>query len=423
MRKSESGKQISAASDQNRVWTIGVGLIFPLTLFMSLDRIMISTAIPVIGKLYHFSLLQDSYILSAFWFFYALAMFPSGLIVQRFGSRLTLAFAGIWWSIFTVLTTFASGFGVFIAVRSILGVGQAADFPASVAAIQKSFPKEARSRGIMLLTGGLYVGFLIGPVITVAFIAAYGWQAGFYVFGLLGAIWAVLWYLFYHEKATSSSREASLAPGAWHKVLRSGRVWCLAISYACTALVQGFFVNWLPTYLSTVRHFSLAQMGLGASAPTFGIAAAVFIVGPVSDSILRRTGSAWKARMPIGVGGMIGAALFQVLGTIAPWSAVMLILFTLSYACLGAVNVVVFSACQDIGREYTPSVTGLTNFLGNLFIAIGPVTTAWLVGLSGNWFMAILILCIAGTLGAVLWWFVKPDILLTEANPAVQLDS
>jgi len=416
-----SGAYATAPGMQRRrVWVIGAGLIFPLTLFMSLDRIMISTAIPVIGRTYHFSLLQDSYVLSAFWFFYALAMFPSGLITQRIGSRIALAFAGLWWSVFTVLTTIASGFASFVLVRSLLGIGQAADFPATVAAVQKSFPEDARSKGIMFLTGGLYVGFLIGPLVTVGFIVTYGWQMGFYVFGLLGAIWAVLWYLFYREKAASCSQDVPSTTGAWQQVLRSGQVWSLAISYACTALVQGFFVNWLPTYLNQVRHFSLAQMGLGASAPAFGLAAAVFVAGPLSDAILRRTGSVWKARLPFGAGGLLGAAVCQVLGTIAPWPAVMLILFTLSYACLGAVNVAVFSACQDIGQGLTASVTGLTNFLGNLFVAIGPVTTAFLVSLSGNWSTAILILCIAGALGAGLWWLVKPNVVLAQANAIAQ---
>lgn len=66
----------------------------------------------------------------------------------------------------------------------------------------------------------------------------------------------------------------------------------------------------------------------------------------------------------------------------------------------------------------TGSVSGWTNFWGNFSDALGPIFTALLVGLTSNGGTALLVMAIAGILGAVLWLFVHPERPLVAASTA-----
>jgi MFS transporter, ACS family, glucarate transporter len=125
---------------------------------------------------------------------------PGGLIAERIGSRLALTLAEVWWSIMTVLTAFCSNLASFVAVRALLEIGQAADWPASVHSINWWFPRTERARANSILLGGLYLEPIFGTPLTVALIAALGWQWSFYIYGPLGLVMGLLWYAFFRDR-------------------------------------------------------------------------------------------------------------------------------------------------------------------------------------------------------------------------------
>jgi len=73
------------------------------------------------------------------------------------------------------------------------------------------------------------------------------------------------------------------------------------------------------------------------------------------------------------------------------------------------VQVSIWSACQDLGREFTASVTGWVNMWGNSAGALGPLFTAFLVGLGHSFTSAVTIVGLSGIAGIVLWLFVNPQ--------------
>ena len=75
---------------------------------------------------------------------------------------------------------------------------------------------------------------------------------------------------------------------------------------------QVFFVTWFPTYLVTARGMTFIQAGVMTALPYIGASIGVLVGGFVSDTILKRTGSANLARkLPI-VGGMLLASTIVV---------------------------------------------------------------------------------------------------------------
>jgi ACS family glucarate transporter-like MFS transporter len=407
-------------------------LLLPLTLVMSLDRTNMTVSAPVIQEKFGFSLAQMSVILTSFFWTYALFQVPGGLLAQKIGPRRTLTGASIWWSLFTLLTPFGGNFLGFTAIRSLLGVGQAADWPTSVLALRRWFPTSERSRGNSLLLAGLYLGPIVGTPLTVWLISQFGWEWSFYLYAIVGFAIAAAWWLMMRDRPRDhplvSPEEAehiesgqpaeTEAKTSWRTFVSSGQFWAIGLQYGFLILIQGFFVTWLPTYLVQDRGFSLKEMGFGASLPWVAMLVMVFVTAAVTDRILRRTGSVRAARVPLAIGGFLVSAVFLILGALAanPW--VMIALLMVSLGGVGVVQVQVWSACQDLSAKYAATVSGWTNFWGNLTSALGPLFTAGMVALGANWTLALIVLGCSGVLGAVCWIFVRPDRPLSAGGQA-----
>ncbi|MDT7645004.1 MAG: transporter, family, glucarate transporter, partial [Pseudonocardiales bacterium] len=201
----------------------------------------------------------------------------------------------------------------------------------------------------------------------------------------------------------------------WRAFFGSGQFWAIGAQYACLLLIQGFFATWLPTYLVEARGLSLKQMGWLGALPWVAMLIGVFGVGALNDRLVRR----WSSRIRLAAAGYLAAATFLVLGALTasvPW---MMLFLCLSLGSVGMVQVQVWAACQDLGGEHSATVTGWTNLCGNLMSAAGPLFTGILVGIGGDWLLALMILAVAGVLGAGCWFFVHPERpLRTSAVPS-----
>lgn len=408
-------------------WVLMWAIIFPLTFVMSLDRTNIAVSAPVIEKTFHFTLVEMSLILSAFAWTYAIFQIPGGIFTERLGSRRMLSFADIWWSIWTALTALGTSVLTFVGIRGLLGIGQATDWSASVNSIKRWFPKEERARANSILLGGLYLGPIIGTPVTVFIVTTLGWQWSFYIYAVAGVIVGLLWWRHYRDRpqdhpAVSRAELEHIEAGYdmentrdvaqgrdWRRFLSNYRFWAFGVQYFFLIFIQSFYTTWLPTYLVKARGFSLTSMGFAASLPWVALFAMVFVTGAWQDRVLARTGSKLKARTPFAVTGFLVAALFLIIASrvIEPW--LMIVALMVSLGGVGLVQVSIWPTCTDIGRNMTGSVTGWTNFWGNLSGALGPIITAFLVTLTSSWATALLVMALTALIGAGLWLLVRPD--------------
>jgi ACS family hexuronate transporter-like MFS transporter len=86
------------------------------------------------------------------------------------------------------------GFG---AVRALLGLGEAGNFPAAVKATAEWFPKRERALATGIFNSGTSIGAVAAPILVPWLLGAYGWQEAFLITGALGFIWLIFWWLFY----------------------------------------------------------------------------------------------------------------------------------------------------------------------------------------------------------------------------------
>ncbi len=116
------------ASSWPRRYTV-VGLFFLATVLCYIDRVSISVAIIPLARDRGYNGATQGIILSAFFWGYLWPQLLGGWMSDRFGGRRVLAFGVALWSLATLLTPPASmAFGLLIAARVLLGLGEGRQF-------------------------------------------------------------------------------------------------------------------------------------------------------------------------------------------------------------------------------------------------------------------------------------------------------
>jgi nitrate/nitrite transporter NarK len=144
-----------------------------MAVLLYLDRICLSISERYIKEDVGLSDNQVSFLLSAFFWTYALAQVPSGWLSDRFGGRRVLTAYIVLWSVFTGLLGVANSFLLLVVFRLGCGLSQAGAYPTSAALLSKWAP--LRSRGLasgIVSTGGRLGGFL-APLLTAYLMVAF----------------------------------------------------------------------------------------------------------------------------------------------------------------------------------------------------------------------------------------------------------
>jgi MFS family permease len=134
-----------------------------------------------------------------------------------------LAWIVLWWSAFTSLTGLAAGYVPLLVTRFFFGMGEAGALPNASAAVARWFPIPERGRafGVSLMSSQL--GGAIAPLLAVPIQARYGWRAAFYLFGILGVAWSVVWYGWFRGRLGAARYGPSLPREACPSVRHLGR--------------------------------------------------------------------------------------------------------------------------------------------------------------------------------------------------------
>ena len=189
-----------STSEDGKGWPVYytvVLLLFAAVFISYIDRTNISVAAVAMQDELGWNETRKGTVLSAFFVGYLLMMAASGALANRYGGRLVLGVAVIWWSLFTMLTPPAAllSFSALIAARIALGLGEAAVFPASINMVGRWVPPHFRSRATALFASALSFGTLFSLPATGWLVKSYGWHMPFYLFGAVGLVWAVVWFL------------------------------------------------------------------------------------------------------------------------------------------------------------------------------------------------------------------------------------
>lgn len=363
---------------------------------------------------------------------YALAQIPGGILAERFGSRLVTTWALIIWSGFTVLTATTPKYLWLCLVRFLFGVGEAPIYPCNAVFNTYWFRKNEKGRAASLLLSGSYFGPVIAPSLTVAIMLMWSWHAVFYIFGAIGFVIALIWYVVarnmpeQHEWITdeelehiqenrSISDNAVSAKAPWRKFVKNPQFWAIGIQYFFVVYMTVLFMIWLPTYLQEARGFSMGHMGIAASFPWLAICLCVLTGGAFSDSLLRKGYSSMVARGYTAICGFI-VFIIAICGVVLTENAILSVFWlSIALGSLGIPVVTSWALAADKGQQYAGSVSGWMNLWGNLGGVVSPVLCGYLAQTFG-WNVALLFNIIPISIAALCWFAIKPDVPLEIAS-------
>jgi ACS family D-galactonate transporter-like MFS transporter len=410
-------------------------LLFIGTAINYLDRTNLSVAAPSIQAELHLNPATLGLIFSAFSWSYAFMQIPGGWFLDRFGPRIAYGVALVLWSLFTFFIGTARNFSVLFGLRLGLGFSEAPAFPSNSRVVAAWFPKHERALATGVYTAGEYIGLAFLTPFLFWLLATFGWPSIFYVTGIIGLVWALVWFKLYRDPKDSKRinqaemdyiREGGgLADKAGEKdkfnwsqmshLFKHRQLWGIYIGQYAINTTLYFFLTWFPSYLVKVKNMTMLKAGFVASVPYIAAFVGVLFAGFWSDRMVKRGWSTGAARKTPIITGFLLACLIILANYTSTTS---LIIFIMSIAFFGqGMSAITWTLVSDIApRELVGVAGGVFNFVGNLSGIITPIVIGFIVNSTGAFNGALLFVGAVALVGAIAYIFIVGEVRRIDLN-------
>lgn len=176
---------------------VGSGPMWILGLVIMIDQMDQSIVRGVASDLQADMGLKDFHIgilLSCFVLVNGLITVPAGYLADRWHRTRTIGHTVVAWSAITAFTGLFRNFGWLVAIRSMLGFGQAVTEPSAASLLADYYPAEKRGRAFAIQQCLLFVGVGLGIGLGGLVAETLGWRWAFLIVGSPGALIAVAVY-------------------------------------------------------------------------------------------------------------------------------------------------------------------------------------------------------------------------------------
>jgi MFS transporter, ACS family, glucarate transporter len=408
------------------------GLLILLFAITYIDRVCISVAGPRMQAELAIDPVGWGWVTAMFTLSYCIFEIPTGALGDRIGPRRVLTRVVLWWSAFTALTGAVSNYVLLLVTRFCFGAGEAGAFPNASIVVSRWFPATQRASmsGVLLMAS--QIGGAIAPLLVVPIQIRYGWRLSFYIFGLVGVIWAVVWFAWFRDSPSEKRgvSDADLAETAdsapapahgfpWSLAFRSETVLALLATAFCYVYVYNFFQTWFHTFLVRGRGFT--ENGLLLSALPYALGACANLTGgAASDALVRRLGRKW-GRRSLGIIGLGTACLCTVAVMLTRQPLLTVVLLSLVYGAIAFQQSGVFGVCLDIGRQHAGSIVGLMNTSAQVGGLLASVAFGYIVDRFGSYDAPFVPMAALLFIGALLWFRVDASAEVRADTPAIAL--
>jgi MFS transporter, ACS family, hexuronate transporter len=326
----------------------------------------------------------------------AYAAFPPliGAAIDRFGVKRSLGVALVLWSLASAAHGLVATALGLVVVRFLLGMAEAAHFPAAIKAVAMWFPQQERALATGLFNSGTALGIIASPL-TVWLALTFGWQAAFVAIGIAGLVWLGFWQRGFHapdqHPALSAEELAHIRAGQppaaealrlpWTALLRYREIWPFLCAKLLTDPVWWFFLFWLPSYLERERGQNPLQSAGLVALIYLGSSVGSIFGGWLSGHLTQRGWPVGKARMA--TMGLFAACMPASIA--AYWVdsfAVCVALIALATACHQAWSANLLTSATDL---FPTRVSGAVIGLGATAGGIGGMFIALLTALTVQW--------------------------------------
>jgi ACS family D-galactonate transporter-like MFS transporter len=396
-------------------WKIFVLMLFLITINY-VDRASLSVAMPLIAKEFNLDAAAQGFILSSFFWTYALMQIPGGMLADRFKPRIVIAAATIGWGFFQAIAAASTSSFMLVLTRLGLGAAEAPIYPAGGKLNAMWMTPTERARGATLLDGGAPLGAALGALVIAGLIATFdSWRVSFVVAGVGTILCGLLawWYIRNSpaehpsvNKAEAMHIENAHALEDLNDPPPSGRgvaayfayrsVWCMCLGWMFFNTVFYGLLTWMPTYLFKVHGLDIKQLG--------GALFIMFFADFVGELVGGQIADMWRARG--GEPNTVFRTLFGIAAVVATIS-----IFSVAYVKNPVVVVALLSSTlfflRWCGMYWAiPSILatrsragflgGCMNLGGNIAGVTVPIIVGFIVQATGSYYLALMFFAAAG---------------------------
>jgi sugar phosphate permease len=407
-------------------WIVAA-LFFVIYTIAAADRANLGVALPFLRKEFAMNNAEAGGLVSLFLLAYAIAQLPSAWLLSRFGVRKLFTISMILTSITTGMTSLVGSILALKTCRFTLGLAEGPLPLGITTTINNWFPAKEKGTASGIFLASVKFGPVIVPPICAVIIALWGWKQIFVFFAIPGIFLSVFWYFLvannpaksrFVSKAeldyinegqanpTNVIKAATSEPIPWldklirtrdektletsSSIFRSWNVLGCSFGYCFQLGISNILLAWIPTYLLTVKKFSLMNMGFVAAAPWVGAVAGNILGGLLSDRLLGKRRKPGMMISALATAGMMYALINSPADPV---------LYGLLLFMTGVLLSIGFSAymaypMQLVTKEKFPLASAIVNMGGQLGGAAAPFVSGLLLDSLG-WdyvfgFMAII---------------------------------
>jgi len=356
-------------------WT-AVGLLWFAFMVNYVDRQIVFSIFPVLKKELHFSETQLGLIGLVFLWTYSACMPIMGRLADRVERRRLVIWSLVLMSAATMGTALSRSTTSFLAWRAMMGLVEASYVPAAVGIIAVIHSERTRSTALAIHGTAQFAGIAIGGWAGGWLAETIGWRPGFWILSVIGIVYAAILSRTLHSPPQPPRRSQQTLTSAF-TIFRSRSYSVLLISFFVFCAMLWMFYGWLPTFIFSKFHLSLAGSGFtGTAYLQVGSVVGILVWGRVADLVSRRVRA---GRFYVSALGLIICAPFAYL-VLATASLLFLKLACLLFGFFsGAFVANVFAAAYEVvPKESYGFSVGVLNFAGGLAGGAG----VFLIGLN-----------------------------------------
>src|SRR5881392_4048697 len=177
-------------SSSSMLWTFGITSV---ALFMvTLDNLVVTSALPVIRHDLHASLSQLEWTVNAYTLTFAVLLLTGAALGDRFGRRLMFSIGLGIFTLASAAAALAPSIGALDAARAVQGVGGAIVIPLTLTILSSAVPPERRGLALGAWGGISGLAVAMGPLVGGAVVSGISWHWIFWLNVPIGVVLAPL---------------------------------------------------------------------------------------------------------------------------------------------------------------------------------------------------------------------------------------
>ncbi len=404
---------------------------------------------------------QMGWILAVFNFGYFAFQVPSGALGNRLGTRLSLPSLSVLWSMLAAWTGSVSGYIPMMLSRAVYGAAQAGLVPNTAKVLHDWIPVSRRGFAGATIGAAMSIGAVITMGLTAVLLEHFHWRTVYYVFSLVGIVWALGYFVFARTKPAehpwvnsqecaliAAGRDDNADPGNADKepgsagnesvgddgkkrsrwltadvalaIATSPNMWAICGQSFFRSAGYGLFVSWFPAFLEKGYGVSRQDSGLMNMSPLLATIVGTMTGGLIVDWLLKRTHSKRMSRCGVATVALALCGLCSLFATGASTPSQLVAVIAGAAFLSGLAYSSTWAITMDVAGDQTPVVIGVNNMASTGGAFAMAAALGYLIGdierTGGDWNQVIYVFAAVHVVGSLCWLAIRPEVPVTQRH-------